>query len=383
MLEDRSLIMVPGPTNVPDRVMRAMIRPMIDHRGSEFKALYKDLLENLRYLFQTKGEVFILTCSSTGGVECAVNNIVNPGDRVVIPVFGLFSQRLKEKIVRRGGKAIELPLEWGAAPIAEQIEGVLEKESGVKAVAVVYNETSTGVTVRDLPEIGKIVKDHGALHVVDAVSVLGGEQLPVDEWAIDICVAGSQKCLACPPGLALISVSDNAWGTIEKTSRPFYLDLVEMRRFGERCETPFTPAIPLMFALDEALKMIKEEGLVKRFERHRLCAQAFYNALEALNLEALPAKKDRSHTVIAIRKPPSVDNSKVRQVMRERYKVVIAGGAGKLRDDIFRVGSMGVVSESEVTQTIIALENALIENGFGLRAGEGIEAVRQTFNSGG
>jgi len=380
-LEERSLIMVPGPTNVPDRVMRAMARPMIDHRGSEFRTMYKGIVENLRYLFQTERDVFILTASGTGGVECAISNTVNPRDKVVVPVFGLFSERLKEKIIRRGGEAVELSLDWGTAPKAEQIRRIVEREKDVRAIAIVYNETSTGVTVRDLQEIGNVAKDNDSLLMVDAVSILGGDQLPVDKWNVDICVTGSQKCLACPPGLALISVSDKAWQTIEKTSRPFYFDLVEMKKFDQKYETPFTPAVPLVFALDEALKMLREETLEKRFDRHRICSEAFYNAIEALNLLPLPNSEDRSHTVIALRKPPNVDNIEVRRIMKQRYKVVIAGGAGKLRDEIFRIGCMGIVSEAEVMQTLSALEGGLMELGFPLRAGAGIEAAQRRFSS--
>jgi len=381
-LEDRCLIMVPGPTNVPDRVMRAMIKPVISHRGPEFRALYRDIIENAKYLFQTEGDVFVLTASGTGGVECAISNVVNPGDKVVIPVFGLFSERMRDKIIRRGGEVTEISLSWGHAPKAEQIEQIVEEEKNIKAIAVVYNETSTGVTVRDLPKIGKIAKEKDILFIVDAISILGGEQLPVDKWNVDICVTGSQKCLACPPGLALISVSEKAWEEIEKASRPFYFDLVSMKRFSERDETPFTPAVPLFFALDEALKMIREERLEKRFERHRICSEAFYDAVEAMGLNPLPATKEsRSRTVIAVKKPPNVNNAEVRRIMRERHKVVIAGGAGKLKEEIFRIGSMGIISETEVILTVKALEDALIDSGFSIKAGAGVEAARCRFRS--
>ncbi|MFQ6095371.1 MAG: pyridoxal-phosphate-dependent aminotransferase family protein [Candidatus Bathyarchaeia archaeon] len=379
---ERYLIMVPGPTNVPDRVARAMMKPMISHRGPEFRALHRGIIENAKYLFQTEGDVFVMTASGTGGVECAISNTVGPGEKVAIPVFGLFSERMKEKIIRRGGEPIEMPLPWGAAPEAEQIKQVVEDEENIKAIAIVYNETSTGVTVRDLPEIGEIARENNILLIVDAVSVLGGEQLPVDEWNVDICVTGSQKCLACPPGLALISVNERAWKVIEKVPRPFYFDLVNMRRFSERDETPFTPAVPLFFALDEALKIVREEGLEKRFERHRVCSEAFYEAIEALGLEDLPAKEIRSRTVIAVKNPPSVDNTQVRRIMRERHRVVIAGGAGKLKQKIFRIGSMGIVSEKEVIQTIDALEDALTDSGVPLKAGAGVEAAKRRFRSG-
>jgi len=177
--------MLPGPTNVPDRVLRAMIKPIINHRGSEFHALYERVTENLKYVFQTRGDVFTLTSSSTGGIECAISNIINPGDKVIVPVFGIFSERLKEKVIRRGGEVIEVPVKWGEAPIVEQIEHAAEKENNVKAIALVYNETSTGVTVRDLPKIGKFSQEKGCLLIVDAVSILGGDNLPVDEWGVD------------------------------------------------------------------------------------------------------------------------------------------------------------------------------------------------------
>ena len=371
--------MVPGPTNVPDRVMRAMLKPMIDHRSPEFRILYESLAENMRYIFQTEGDVYVLTVSGTGGVECVVGNTVNAGDKVIVPVFGLFSERMKEAIARRGGKPVEIRLEWGEAPTANQMKEAVEREAEAKAIALVYNETSTGVTVRDLPKIGEIAKEHDMLLLVDAVSILGGDELPVDKWGIDICVTASQKCIACPPGLALFSVSQKAWEAAERTERPFYFDMLEMRRFSERKETPFTPALPLFFALDEALKMAREEGLENRFRRHRICAEAFYAAIEALGLEPLPDRTVRSSTVIAFRKPHGVDNEAVRKIMSEDYGVVISGGAGKLRDQKFRIGCMGIISETETLLTVNALECALARQGYRSKRGAGSEAARSKF----
>jgi len=377
-LAGKPLIMVPGPTNVPDRVLRAMLKPMISHRSEEFRRLYDGIRENIRYLFQTDGEVFVLTASGTGGVEWMVNNAVNPGDRVIVPVFGLFSERLREKINLRGGEAVEIQLRYGTAPTVDHVEEALERAGRVDAIAIVYNETSTGVTVRDLPEIGELAEERDILLLVDAVSIMGGDELPVDKWKIDLCVTGSQKCLACPPGLSLISVSPRAWEKIENTrSRPFYSDLIRMREFAMRRETPFTPAIPLFYALDEALKMIREEGLENRFRRHRICAEAFYRALEALGLEAFPDREVRSNTVIAVKTPEDVRNSEVRRIMKERYGVVIAGGTGSFRESIFRIGCMGAISELEVLKTVEALEGALSEVGYPLKIGSGVESVRR------
>jgi len=376
----KKLIMVPGPTNVPDRVMRAMIKPMISHRSSEFRELYDSLTENMRYLFQTQGDVYVLTVSGTGGVECMIGNTINPGDKVIIPVFGLFSERMKEAIIRRGGQPIELSIPWGKAPTADQIKEAVETEKDAKAIAIVYNETSTGITVRDLPEIGRIAEKNDLLLIVDAVSILGGDDLPVDRWGVDICVTASQKCLACPPGLALFSVSEKAWEIINRVRRPFYFDMTMMRSFSQKSETPFTPAIPLFYALDEALKIIREERLENRFNRHKICSEAFYDAIEAMGLESFPEEAARSRTVIAFRRPEGIDGAAVRRIMDEKYNVVIAGGAGKLKESTLRIGCMGMVSESETLLTVNALEKALISLGHNIESGLGIEAARRRFH---
>ncbi len=375
--------MLPGPTNVPDRVMHAMIKPIIGHRGAEFHALYEEITEKLKYVFQTQNDVFVLTCSGTGGIECAVSNLVSPGDKVIVPVFGVFSERLAEKVKRRGGIPVELSLPWGTAPRASEIKEIVEREPDAKAIFLVYNETSTGVTVRELPEIGRIAKENNLLLIVDAISILGGDKLPVDEWNIDFCITGSQKCIACPPGLAMISVSQKAWEKIEKTeNKPMYFDLLRMKEYAAKKETPFTPALPIFHALNEALKIIHEEGLEKRFERHRKCAQAFYNAIEALGLTVFPKEKSiRSNTVIAVNIPENVEDNKVRSIMREKYKVLIAGGMGKLKGKIFRIGCMGIISQAEVLTTLNAFGNALKDAGYQLEIEKGLEAARKTFQS--
>ena len=375
--------MLPGPTNVPDRVMQAMIKPIIGHRGAEFHALYEEITEKLKYVFQTQNDVFVLTCSGTGGIECAVSNLVSPGDKVIVPVFGVFSERLAEKVKRRGGIPVELSLPWGTAPRASEIKEIVEREPDAKAIFLVYNETSTGVTVRELPEIGRIAKENNLLLIVDAISILGGDKLPVDEWNIDFCITGSQKCVACPPGLAMVSVSQKAWEKIEKTeNKPMYFDLLRMKEYAAKKETPFTPALPIFHALNEALKIIHEEGLEKRFERHRRCAQAFYNAIEALGLTVFPKEKSiRSNTVIAVNIPENVEDNKVRSIMREKYKVLIAGGMGKLKGKIFRIGCMGIISQAEVLTTLNAFGNALKDAGYQLEIEKGLEAARKTFQS--
>lgn len=373
--------MLPGPTNIPDQVMQAMIKPIINHRGPEFHVLYERVPENLKYVFQTRDDVFILTSSSTGGIECAISNVVNSGDKVIVPVFGVFSERLKDKVLRRGGEVIELPVEFGKAPSVEDLKQIVDIEKNVKAIALVYNETSTGVTVRDLPKIGKVAREKGLMLIVDAVSILGGDYLPVDEWGVDLCVAGSQKCLACPPGLAVISVSKRAWETIEDTTaKPYYFDLINFRESSKRRENPTTPSLPLFYALDETLKLLQEEGLENRFKRHEKCARAFYSAIKALRLMPFPNEKLRSNTIIAIDVPAGVDNTEVRKIMKEKYWVIVAGGHGKLKQSLLRIGCMGIIFEKETLLTISALENALNDVNYPVEIGAGMAESRKIFH---
>jgi len=375
--------MVPGPTNVPPRVMKALQRPVINHRGPEFRELYKRILEGLKYAFQTKHEVFPLTCSGTGGVECAIGNVVSGGDKVIIPVNGLFSERMREEVLRFGGVPLEIPSQWGSVCSVEDVKAVLDANKDVKAIAVVYNETSTGAALRDLPEIGKMAKKEDKLLIVDAVSVLGGDYLPVDDWNVDICVTGSQKCLACPPGLAMVSVSSKAYGVVEeKKTRPFYFDLVSCRNFAKNLETPFTPVLPLFYTLEEALEMLKEEGLENRIRRHKACAGAFYAALEEMTVTTVSSGATRSNTVIAAYLPPGVEDKTFRSILREKHGVVIGGGARKLKGKSFRVGSMGVISGLEVSATVDGILKTFKELGYGkdLRADEVVLKVRDALS---
>ncbi|HMB66356.1 MAG TPA: aminotransferase class V-fold PLP-dependent enzyme, partial [Candidatus Bathyarchaeia archaeon] len=202
MSETQKLLMLPGPTNVPPRVMRAMLKPLIGHRGPEFKELFNKLLGKTRKVFETKGDMFILTSSGTGATEAALQNITDDGDKIIVNVNGFFSERLGEAIKAYGGKPVVLSSEWSKAPRLEDFEKIVKANPDAKALAVVYNETSTGVTVRALEQLGELCSDHDMLLMVDAISILGGDKLPVDDWNVDICVTASQKCLMTPPGLA-------------------------------------------------------------------------------------------------------------------------------------------------------------------------------------
>jgi len=359
--------------------MRAMAKPVINHRGPEFRELYRRMLDNLKFVFETKGDVFVFTASGTGGVECAIRNILSNGDKIAVPVNGVFSERLRNAVTAFGGKGIEIPIDWGSAITPAQVEDLFEKEKNIKALAVVYNETSTGATTRNLKEIGEICHDNRALFVVDAISILGGDALPVDEWGVDICVAGSQKCLMTPPGLVVLSVNERAWKIVETARRSYYFDLLECRKFLANYETPFTPAVTLFYALDEALLMIKEEGLQRRYNRHNLCARSLYAGLEALGFQVFPRAEFRSQVVVAANYLRKVDDKKFRDLLRERYHVVVAGGMGKLKGTMFRIGVMGTVSEFEILTTIGAIESTLVDLGIRFEYGIGSRASRDVF----
>ncbi len=244
---------------------------------------------------------------------------------------------------------------------------------------MVFNETSTGVTWRKLVELGELARKHGALFVVDAISVLGGEDLSVDKLGADICIAASQKCLAAPPGLAVVSFSPEAKKAMQGMKpRNQYFDIPKYFQFAEHDETPSTPAVPLLFALDEALKLVLEEGIQKRFHRHELCARAFYSAFESLGLKAFAREEFRSRTVIGINYPPGVEDKKFRAMLDERFGITVAGGFGKLKGSMFRVGSMGEINERMVTVTVDSIAQLLKSFGFDCDPSGALSSVWET-----
>jgi len=356
----QKLIMLPGPTNVSERVMRAMQGPIINHRGDAFRELNKGLLEKTRHLFQTDGEVVVFSSSGTGGVEAAVLNLIRPGDVALVPVFGEFSARLAETVEMAGGETVRVASEFGAAPTLDQLKDAMEKHGSFKALFLVHNETSTGVAAPYVEEVTKLARDHGAFAVVDAISSLGGYAIPVDRWEVDVCITGSQKCIAAPPGLALLSVSKRVVEFLKKSPpKTRYFDIPRYLEYGARGETPFTPALPVYYALDEALNEMLEEGLAKRVERHDKMSALLYDGLAGLELKAVAEKSVRSKTVIASYYPQGVDDAKFRKSLAHDREVVIAGGFGPFAGKVFRVGCMGNINKDFVETTLKAIGETL------------------------
>lgn len=360
MSGDQKLIMLPGPTNVSERVMKAMLKPIINHRGDSFRELYKGVLAKTRQLFQTEDNVVIFSSSGTGGVEAAVWNLIRPGDAAVVPVFGEFSNRLAQTVEMAGGRAVQVRSEFGKAPSLEQLREAMDKQGSFRAMFLVHNETSTGVAVPYVEEASKMARDHGAFAIIDAISSLGGYAIPVDEWGVDVCITGSQKCLAAPPGLALLSVSKKVVDFL-KASPPKtrYFEIPRYLEYGARGETPFTPALPMVYALDEALGELLEEGLVKRVQRHDRMSASLYDGLARLGPKPVAEKSVRSKTVVASYYPDGVEDTKFRRALAQEKGIVVAGGFGPFAGKVFRVGCMGQINEGYVSRTLKAVGETL------------------------
>ena len=357
----KKLIMLPGPVDVPEKTLTALLKPVISHRGEEFRELYSHIEEMAKKVFQTNSKIFVLTASGTGGVEAAVLNLVRPGDKIVVPIFGEFGHRLAKQIERAGGNVITVEAPMGTAPDIEKIKEAFEFNEDIKALFTVYNDTSPGTTYRFLKEVAAIAKDKGAFVVVDAISILGGDELPQDNWAIDVVIAGSQKCIAMPPGLVLVSASERVLEYV-RNNPPIttYFDFAKQEDFlVKKNETPFTPAIPLFYALEVALEEVLKEGLEERIRKHRVAAKAFYRALSYVGLEPFVEEKFRSKVVITAKYREGMDDKKFREVLNKKFDVVIGGGFGELKGKIFRIGNMGDIRVAKIFRTLSAIGNAM------------------------
>lgn len=378
----KKLIMLPGPTNVPEPVMRAMLEPMINHRSTSFSKLLKRIMEKGQKIFQTAGEIIALTTSGTGGVEASVTNLVRKGDKVIVTVFGEFGKRLSEEVEDMGAHVIKITAPFGDAPSIAAIEEAFRKNGNVKALYVVANETSTGVGIKWLKQAGDLCSRYGAFFVADCVSNFGGDAIPVDAYNIDVCVTASQKCIAAPPGLAILSISNRAKQYMMENPPPLqYLNLPRYFKYAERGETPFTPVLPLYWALDAAFDLILEEGMEKRIQRHKICADAFYSAFKAAGLENFANPQARSNTVIALKYPQGFNDKKLRGAVEENYGVVLAGGFGEYNGKLFRVGSMGEVHRYHVMTTVSAIANTMKQMGVNINVDATISAASNTLKS--
>ena len=366
---------IPGPTPLPERVVRSMNRPLIDHRGPEFAGILAEITAGAKRVFKTRHDLLLLTSSGTGGLESAVANLVSPGDEVVTALCGNFGERFAALAAAYGADVIRLEFEWGQPVDPDDLRVVLERHPNARVVLLTHNETSTGVT-NPLRELARVARGADRIVVVDGVSSISSIDIETDAWGVDVAVSGSQKGWMAPPGLALVSVSDRAWAQQAKARSPrFYFDWKESKAWAEKGMTPFTPAIPVAFALQEGLHMLEEEGLTNVYERHARLARATQAGLRALGFTLFAQDGYRSNTVTSATPPPGLDVNALRKLIDTKYGVVIAGGQGKMTGKMVRVGHLGAVADGDVVQVIWAIEQALEELDIAPANGRGVAAV--------
>jgi aspartate aminotransferase-like enzyme len=374
-MEDKHMLMIPGPTPVPEKVLHSLAKHPIGHRSGDFSKIIAEINQNLKWLHQTKGDVLSLNVSGTGAMEAGMINFLSPGDRVLVGVNGKFGDRWAKICDVFGIKTERITADWGKPLDTEEFRTKLEADTNkeIKAVVITHSETSAGV-LNDLVTINKHVKAHGyALIIVDAVTSLGAYNIPIDDWGLDVVASGSQKGYMIPPGLGFVSVSEKAWKAYATAKIPrFYMDLGKYKKANAEDSSPFTPPINLMYGLQTALQMMQREGLENIFARHLRLTQATRAAAKALGLGLFAPDDAASTAITAI---SSDDSEKIRSIMSKKYDIALAGGQDHLKGKIFRIGHLGFVSDRDILTAISCLEATLIELGYNFDAQAGVKAA--------
>jgi len=375
----KQYLLIPGPTPVPPEVLSALSHPMINHRSSDFKAVLTEVTEGLKWSYQTKNDVLILTASGTGAMESAIVNTLSPGDKILILNIGAFGSRFVKIAKAYGLNVDEVKVERGKAADPKIVEQKLreDKNKEIKAVIFQQNETSTGV-LNDVKSLAAAVHSHGALVIVDAVSGLLTADLKVDEWGLDVVTAGSQKAFMVPPGLSFVSMSEKAWKAYETAKLPkFYFDLGQAKKFAQTGETPWTPCLTIAFGLQVAFKMLKAEGLENIFKRHDVLANAVRAGVKALGFGLLADDSHASRAVTAIIPPAGIDAEALRKTVREKYGIVLAGGQEDLKGKIFRMGHLGYMDKMDMIAAFSALELVSSQMGAKVKIGSSVAVVEE------
>lgn len=355
-------LFTPGPTPIPEIVMRRMAKPIIHHRSEEFRSVFKRVNSNLKYLFQTSQPVLTIASSGTGAIEATFVNLFSPGDKIISINNGKFGERWVAMPKLFGLNVVELRYEWGDAPTPEDISNALRKHPDAKAVYLVHCETSTG-TYTDIRSISKVIRNESsALVCVDGVCSVAGMELRFDEWALDVCVTSSQKGLMVPPGLAFIALSDRAIESMKSSSIPkYYFDLNKALESYQKNDTPWTPAITLIQGLDAALEMIKDEGIESRWHHHSVRANEVRNGITSLGMKLFSRYPSDAVTTVIL--PSNIESKIFHELLRKKYSIYFAKGQGEFVDKIFRVAHIGYHDESDITIALEALKNVVAEIG--------------------
>lgn len=379
----RNFLFVPGPTNVPDRILRAMHRAMEDHRSSDFPGLAAPVLEDLKKIFKTSsGQAFVFPASGTGAWEASLANTLSPGDKVLAARFGMFSHLWIDMAQRFGLQVEVLDAEWGEGAPLERYQEVLAADKGhrIKAVLFTHNETATGVT-SDVAGIRRVLNDtrHPALLMVDGVSSIASIDFRMDEWGVDLAVTGSQKGLMLPAGLGIVCASQKALGMYEQARLPrVFFDFGDMRKANATGYFPYTPSLPMLYGLQESIAMLLEEGLENVFARHHRLAEGTRRAVKAWGLELCArAPKWNSDTVTAIMVPPGVNGAEVIDVAYRRYNLALGAGLARMAGRLFRIGHLGDLNELMLLGGIGGAELAMRDVGMKIELGSGVAAAQE------
>ena len=378
----KEFLLAPGPTPVPDRVLLAMAQPMIHHRTPQFSAIFAEVKEDLKYLFQTKQDVLILAASGTGAMEGSVTNLFSPGDEVIVINGGKFGERWGKISESYGLKAHWLNVEWGKAVDPKDVKKILDANPKIKGIMVQASETSTAVAhpVKELAQFTKNRQD--CLLIVDGITAVGVFPVPMDELGIDVLVSGSQKAFMLPPGLAFAALSEKAWKFMETAKCPrFYFDFKKERKNLKDNTTAYTPAASLIIGLREALRMIKEEGLENVFARHNRLARATRAAVKAMNLKPL-APDSPSDATTGVYVPEGVDGGKLVKYLRDEMGITLAGGQDQLKGKILRIAHLGYIDTFDIIVAISSIEMALRKFGYKMEFGKGVAAAQEVLLEG-
>ena len=360
-MQDKLTLMIPGPTPVPETVLKAMGRHPIGHRSGEFQAIVRRTTEQLKWLHQTNGDVLVITGSGTAAMEAGIINTLSRGDKVICGDNGKFGERWV-KVARAYGLDVDvIKAEWGQPLDPEAFRTALEADTAkaIKAVILTHSETSTGV-INDLETIARHVKNHGtALTLADCVTSLGATDVPMDAWGLDVVASGSQKGYMLPPGLSFVAMSDRAWDAYGRSDLPkFYLDLGPYRKTAAKDSNPFTPAVNLYFGLEAALDMMQNEGLEAIFARHARHRSAAQAGMKAIGMPLFAAEGCGSPAITAVA-PEGIDAEQLRKAVKEKFDILLAGGQDHLKGQVFRIGHLGFVCDRDVLTAVSAIEATL------------------------
>ncbi len=359
-MKEKLTLMIPGPTPVPERVLKALGKHPIGHRSPEFQEIVKSTTNLLKWLHQTKGDVLTITGSGTAAMEAGIINTLSKGDKVICGENGKFGERWVKVAKAYGLNVTTVKAPWGDPLDPESFKRILNEEKDIRAVIITHSETSTGV-INNLEEISRAVKSHqNTIMIADCVTSIGSSNVPMDKWGIDVIASGSQKGYMMPPGLSFVAMSQKAWEANERSNLPkFYLDLLSYKKAADKNSNPYTPGVNLYFALEETLKLMKEEGLDSIFKRHNKHMKATQEAMNSMGLTLFAKKGYGSPSITSVVANNNLNAEEIRKYIKNKFDILIAGGQDHLKGKIFRIGHLGFINDRDILTAVAAIEAAI------------------------